>query len=297
MRKIVNVKIPTSEYYERTRILSQFYEDIRNYPLLTQEEEEQLFLQIKNGNKEESEQAFKKIIESNQRFVVSVAKRYANNDNLLDLISEGNIGLIEAIATFDINRKNKFISHAVWYIRRAINIYSMTNTLVKKSNATKTYHLLSNIRNRFLQKNERLPTTDEIIQILWEENGIKVIDSCDIVDNYFSSIDNNSINDDDDDNCEDYEYNRASSSQNDFDTIAENEFKSYEVKKMLSSLTDREQKVIRMFFGIGYNMEYDLSAIAKEVNLTTERVRQIKAEAIEKLKNIYNCNIEKAVTK
>ena len=105
---VVNLKTPNSDYFERTETLVRYYEDIRKYDVLTNEEELELFEMIKNGNKFEKQVAKEKLINCNQRFVVAVAKRYATNDNILDLINEGNIGLMEALENFKVEKGVKF---------------------------------------------------------------------------------------------------------------------------------------------------------------------------------------------
>ena len=160
--RIVDVS-SVSDFFERTECLKSYYEDIRRYPLLTKEEEYNLFEKYYNGSNFEKEKAREKIINHNLRFVVSVAKKYANNENILDVIEEGTMGLIEALESFDYTKGYKFISYAVHYIRRAINQYRVEyDDLVKKTNYNKTFHLMTKTKNEFIQQNHRQPTLEEL---------------------------------------------------------------------------------------------------------------------------------------
>ena len=112
---IVDLKAPITNLHGRSETTNKYLFDIRRYPVLTAEDEKDIIQRIKNGD----EVARRILIESNQRFVFAVARKYAKDENhLLDLISEGNMGLMEAIDCFDPSLGFKFITHAVWYIRR-----------------------------------------------------------------------------------------------------------------------------------------------------------------------------------
>ena len=140
---VINLKNRTSNIFTRTETLVKYYDDIRHYKLLSQEEEVQLFITLKEGDKKSKEKARITIVNANQRFVVAVAKKFGTNENLLDLISEGNIGLMEAIDRFDYTKGVRFSTFAVWYIRRAINFYNINHgSLVTKSNIAKRYRVI-----------------------------------------------------------------------------------------------------------------------------------------------------------
>lgn len=285
---VVNLK--ASNLFERTETLVRYYRDIRKYNLLTIEEEKELFKLLKNGTKKEKEYAREKIINCNQRFVVSVAKFFGTNDNILDLINEGNIGLMEAINSFDETKEVKFSSYAIWYIRRAINLYCINyGNVVKKTNLSQTYHIISQATNKFIQKEFRNPSIEELRDILKNDYNINIKNINDIIDTKVLSIDKGfNSEDDEDSNIGDMNlYNSYSSNTNIYENTANNEFNDKLVSSLLKKLTPREQEIIKMVFGIGYDREYELQEISKKVGLTTERVRQLKSSILEKLNSEY----------
>lgn len=286
---VVNLKTPSTDFFERTETLVRYYEDIRKYNVMSTEEEVEMFELLKDGDKYEKELAMERIINCNQRFVVAVAKRYATNDNVLDLINEGNIGLIEAIKDFDVTKGYKFITWAVWYIRRAINQYCINfGNLVKKNNLSKTYYVVSQATNRFIQNEYRQPTLEELAQILKENYNVEIKNLDDILETRVSSIDEGFNAEDDDANI--YEmslYNSYSSSSNEYEKISDNDFNNKLITNMLKKLPERECKIIKLYFGIGCDREYELQEIAEKLELTTERVRQIKNSVVKQLKQDY----------
>ena len=188
---IVNLKSGTSDYFERTETLIRYYDDIRKYGLLSQEDEIKLFQLLKNGSSSDKQKARETIINSNQRFVVAIAKKFGTNDNILDLISEGNIGLMEAVDRFDYTKGVRFSTFAVWYIRRAVNTYNINHgALVTKSNISKTYHVISQATNKFIQRELRQPTLEELRDIIVNEYNIDIKDVIDVLETSVVSIDN-----------------------------------------------------------------------------------------------------------
>ena len=286
---VVNLKSPTTDYFERTETLTRYYEDIRKYDVMSEEKEVEMFNLFKNGNKQEQEYARNFIINANQRFVVAMAKRFATNENILDLISEGNIGLIEAMKDFDITKGNKFITFAVWYVRRAINNYCINyGNLVKKTNLSKTYHIIAQATNKFIQTEYRQPTLEELLEIVNKEHKADIKSIEDIIDTKISSIDEGFNSEDDDAVFGEMSlYNSYSSSFNEYEKISNDDFNNKLISSMLGKLPEREKTIIKMVFGIGYYREYELQEIAEELGLTTERVRQIKNSVIQEIKEKY----------
>ena len=286
---VVNLKSPTTDYFERTETLTRYYEDIRKYDVMSEEKEVEMFNLFKNGNKQEQEYARNFIINANQRFVVAMAKRFATNENILDLISEGNIGLIEAMKDFDITKGNKFITFAVWYVRRAINNYCINyGNLVKKTNLSKTYHVIAQATNKFIQTEYRQPTLEELLEIVNKEHKADIKSIEDIIDTKISSIDEGFNSEDDDAAFGEMSlYNSYSSSFNEYEKISNDDFNNKLISSMLGNLPEREKTIIKMVFGIGYYREYELQEIAEELGLTTERVRQIKNSVIKEIKEKY----------
>ena len=286
---VVNLKSPTTDYFERTETLTRYYEDIRKYDVMSEEKEVEMFKLFKNGNKQEQEYARNFIINANQRFVVAMAKRFATNENILDLISEGNIGLIEAMKDFDVTKGNKFITFAVWYVRRAINNYCINyGNLVKKTNLSKTYHVIAQATNKFIQTEYRQPTLEELLEIVNKEHKADIKSIEDIIDTKISSIDEGFNSEDDDAAFGEMSlYNSYSSSFNEYEKISNDDFNNKLISSMLGKLPEREKTIIKMVFGIGYYREYELQEIAEELGLTTERVRQIKNSVIQEIKEKY----------
>ena len=286
---VVNLKSPTTDYFERTETLTRYYEDIRKYDVMSEEKEVEMFNLFKNGNKQEQEYARNFIINANQRFVVAMAKRFATNENILDLISEGNIGLIEAMKDFDVTKGNKFITFAVWYVRRAINNYCINyGNLVKKTNLSKTYHIIAQATNKFIQTEYRQPTLEELLEIVNKEHKADIKSIEDIIDTKISSIDEGFNSEDDDAAFGEMSlYNSYSSSFNEYEKISNDDFNNKLISSMLGKLPEREKTIIKMVFGIGYYREYELQEIAEELGLTTERVRQIKNSVLKEIKEKY----------
>lgn len=284
---VVNVITPNTNYFAQTDTITKYYEDIRNYDLLSPTEEIELFKQYQNGDLSARE----KIINCNQRFVVAVAKRFANNDNLPDLIDEGNIGLMLAIDSFDINRGVRFLTHAVWFIRREINTYLInTEKLVIPTNSPKTFHTVSNIKNEFLAREGRNPTPEEILEILEEKHDFTPKYKDDVYDVQISSISDSAVCNHDSDDLEMGEsskFNEKSASENDYNIEIDNEFNKHLVKSLLNMLSERNRKIITLLYGIDQYREYEINEVAEMMNMSSERIRQLKGDIVKQLTNIY----------
>lgn len=291
----IDLKMPTSDYFRRTENLMRYYQDIRNIPILSESEERALFDLIKHGNKQEQEYAKKKILKHNQRFALAIAKRYANNDNLLDLVNEVNLGMRDAVDNYDSTMGNRFLSFAVFYLRRAVNYYNANNSSqIKKTNISLTYHIASKAANKFLQKYERQPTTEELMDIINEEYNVKIKDSRDLLQVQVASIDKDfdkpSYEDVESGDAALLEFARASSSVNDFEKIESKEFNKKLINKLLGSLSDRDSDIMKMLFGIDQIRPLEITEVAEKLSITPERVRQIRKESLKKLKMEYsNC--------
>lgn len=287
---IVNLSAPQNNYFERTDTLKRFYDDIRKYEPLSLEKEKDLICQYHTTQSgAEKKQIRNTILCANQRFVLGVARRWATNDNILDIISEANIGMMEALEEYDIKQNVKFITFAVYYIRRAINTYMMKNNcMVKKNNLAKTYHLVSQIINTFLQKEMRQPTSEEIIEVLEKEYGVVIKDTNDILSIQMSSIDEDFDGNEDDVNISTLlAFNNVSSTENFCEKKSDQDFAKKITQSVLKKLKPIEQEVVKYIFGIGHDREYELQEIAEKLNFSSERIRQIKINALEKMKKEY----------
>ena len=276
----MNLKEKKSGYINTDHAINTYLKEINQYKVLTAAEEADLIEKMKNGDAA----AKALLIASNQRFVYAVAKRYGNEDNVLDLVNEGNIGLMQALETFDPDKGNRFLSYAIWYIRREINAYlNNDNLLIRKTNNTKTVYKLSKIKAKFFAENNRYPDVDEISTILEAEYGVKIKDKTDLLDISTTSI-NTCYDDEDSRAFENTPYfTEKTSVENEFQDEVENEYNSAVSGALMSVLTEREQTIVKMAFGIGYNKEFTNAEIGEDLGMSSERVRQLKNGAIKKM--------------
>lgn len=271
------LKISKSITNRESESLEKYLQEIGREDLLTAEEEVELAQRIRKGDRE----ALEKLTKANLRFVVSVAKQYQNQGlSLPDLINEGNLGLIKAAEKFDETRGFKFISYAVWWIRQSIHqaIAEQSRIVRLPQNQVGSVSKINRALNKFEQENERRPNVSEIaektdlsedkVEVALKSNTRHVS-----VDAPFSDSDDNSlldvlVNDD--------------APMADRSLVIES--LRNEIAAALNILNDREQKIIKSFYGIGCQ-EMTLEEIGHATGLTRERVRQIKEKAIRKLRN------------
>lgn len=279
----MNLKEKKSGYINADHATSTYLKEINKYKVLTAAEEADLIEKMKNGD----EKAKALIIASHQRFVYAVAKRYGNDDNVLDLVNEGNIGLMQALETFDSSKGNRFLSYAIWYIRREINAYlNNDNLLIRKTNNTKTVYKMSKIKAKFFAENNRYPDVDEMAAILESEYGVKIKDKTDLLDVTTTSI-NTCFDDEDARAFENTPYfTEKTAVENEFQAEIDNEYNSAVSGALMSVLTEREQTIIKMAFGIGYNKEFTNAEIGEDLGMSSERVRQLKNGAIKKMQQV-----------
>lgn len=289
MGMIVDCSIVRDVPHEKSDLVNKYYADIRKYKMLTNEEERKLLVETKSSDARISSKARKKLIESNQRFVVSLAKRFARNDNLLDIISEANLGLMEAIDNYDINEKNRLITYAVWPMRRYVNSYLATSDkLVTPPNAQKLYTYAFKAKNQFISEKHYEPTSEELQEYLQEKYDVRITKPEDLDDIVLGSIDE-SYDDGESDDSESpclIEFN-SMTAQNNIDDVYEKEELSYQVEKFLSILNGREQSILRMHYGIGQDALTN-DDIGKKVGLTGERVRQIIDSSEKKIRKSFS---------
>ena len=300
----------TSNYVVRNDLTQAYLRDIKKYPLMTKQEEMDLFTKyedsverlksvqsMENGPQKASIIAREEkiqndlrneIIMRNQRFNFAVAKRYDNNEILMDLVNVGTIGMYEAFEKFDYREGIRFCSFAVWFIRRAINAFLVKENLtVRATNNTRYMPKVRKIENEFFLKNGRKPSGTEVMDILLEKYGVEVAAESDIYGVKVESIDA-SLGDEDDftyEKCS--EFAVATASENGFEEEVENESLSAATKRALSILNDREKTILCMSAGYGYAKEYKDKEIAEVLGLTSERVRQLRHSATKKFAAAY----------
>ena len=289
----VNIKAETG-LVDRTENTERFYRDIKKYPLLTPEEEKELFIVMREGSESEKRAARDKIILANQRFVVSVAKKYSTTDTLLDHIEECNIALLECINSFDVNVGTKFTTYAVWYMKTRMNEYrTRTEPFIKRPNYGKVFHCISSAVNDFIQENERSPYNDELLEIINTKYGKKIKDKYDLLDLVETRYDMSQDDDDEDYSPDVSKFYYESASHNGYIDIEDIDGRKSAIEAILSSLTPREEKFLRLKFGFyepdktGFKRELTFKEIAEQLELTTERVRQMDKEIMKKLKSKF----------
>jgi RNA polymerase primary sigma factor len=280
------LKITQSITNRESQSLDKYLHEIGKVDLITAEEEVILAQKIREGD----QVALERLTKTNLRFVVSVAKQYQNQGLTLgDLINEGNLGLIKAAKRFDETKGFKFISYAVWWIRQSIlqAIAEQSRIVRLPLNQVGSLSKISKAFSKLEQEYEREPSPEELADTL-ETTADKIADTLsnsgrhvsmdapfvtgeentllDVLDNHEPNTDSNLIN----------------------ESLAE------EIRRSLSSLTEREREIVTLFFGLGANSPFSLEEIGEKFNLTRERVRQIKDKALQRLRHTSRSKILKS---
>ncbi len=267
--------------------LELYLKDIAHNKALASEEEAVLAARIKKGDRK----ALDALVKANLRFAVSVARKYQNQGlPLSELISEGNIGLIKAAKRFDEKKNFKFISYAVWWIRQSI-----LRALADRSRITRiplhrigVIHRVHTTQNRLEQKYRRLPSTEEIAR----EIGIgkEDVQTAQSISNRSVSLDS-PVKDEEGSELIDLLHDENQETpDNQLIEISRQEG----VRRILDALEERERDVLKLYFGLGVETNHTLDEIGSQLNLSRERVRQIKEKAIDRLKHSYLRNRLKA---
>ncbi|WP_273227291.1 RNA polymerase sigma factor RpoD [Mogibacterium timidum] len=255
-----------------------YLKEIGKVPLLTGEQERELAIRMEQGD----EDAKKKLCESNLRLVVSIAKRYLNRGlSFLDLIQEGNLGLIKAVDKFDYTKGYKFSTYATWWIRQAItrSIADQARTIRIPVHMVETINKLIRISRQLLQELGREPTSEEIAK----EMGITVEKVREIKKISQDPVSlETPIGEEEDSHLGDF--------IPDDDVPAPVEAAAYSMLKeqlmeVLDTLSEREKKVLMLRFGLEDGRPRTLEEVGKEFNVTRERIRQIEAKALRKLRH------------
>lgn len=271
------LKISNSITNRESASLDKYLQEIGHEELLTTDEEVELAQRIRKGDK----RALERLTKANLRFVVSVAKQYQNQGlSLPDLINEGNVGLIKAAEKFDETRGFKFISYAVWWIRQSIlqAIAEQSRLVRLPLNQVGSVNKITRELNKFEQEHERKPSVDEIAERV-DLPEDKIADAMKANSRHVSM--DAPIADGEDSSMIDF---LAGDSSNTDKELAIESLKA-EVSRILKLLNDKEQKVLRAFFGIDGSPEMTLDEIGEKYNLTRERVRQIKEKALRRLRH------------
>ncbi|WP_271628702.1 RNA polymerase sigma factor RpoD [Caldicellulosiruptor sp. DIB 104C] len=255
-----------------------YLKEIGKIPLLTPEEEIELAKRIEQGD----EEAKKRLAEANLRLVVSIAKRYVGRGMLfLDLIQEGNLGLLKAVEKFDYRKGYKFSTYATWWIRQAITraIADQARTIRIPVHMVETINKLVRVSRQLLQEKGREPTPEEIAKEM-NMPVEKVREILKIAQEPVSL--ETPIGEEEDSHLGDF--------IPDDDALAPSEAAAYSMLKeqlleVLDSLNEREKKVLKLRFGLEDGRARTLEEVGKEFNVTRERIRQIEAKALRKLRH------------
>lgn len=255
-----------------------YLKEIGRVPLLTPEEEVELAVRISNGD----DAAKKRLSEANLRLVVSIAKRYLGRGmQFLDLIQEGNLGLIKAVEKFDYTKGFKFSTYATWWIRQAITraIADQARTIRIPVHMVETINKVKKVSSQLLHANGREPSAEEIAEEL-EMPVEKVREIMRVAQEPVSM--ETPIGEEEDSHLGDFIPDDDTPAPAD---VASHTLLRETLNNVLDSLTPREEKVLRLRFGLEDGRSRTLEEVGKEFNVTRERIRQIEAKALRKLRH------------
>jgi RNA polymerase primary sigma factor len=255
-----------------------YLKEIGKVPLLTADEEIELAIKMEEGD----ENAKKRLAEANLRLVVSIAKRYVGRGMLfLDLIQEGNLGLIKAVEKFDFRKGFKFSTYATWWIRQAITraIADQARTIRSPVHMVETINKLTRVQRQLLQELGREPTPEEISDVM--SIPVERVREIQKISQEPVSLET-PIGEEEDSHLGDF--------IQDDNVPVPAEAAAFTLLKeqlvdVLGTLTEREQKVLRLRFGLDDGRARTLEEVGKEFNVTRERIRQIEAKALRKLRH------------
>ncbi|MBQ1440264.1 MAG: RNA polymerase sigma factor RpoD [Solobacterium sp.] len=259
--------------------VKMYLKEIGRVPLLKPEDEPEIAKRIEEGD----EEAKNILISSNLRLVVSIAKKYVGRGMLfLDLIQEGNMGLVKAVEKFDYTKGFKFSTYATWWIRQAITraIADQARTIRIPVHMVETINKLSRIQRQLVQELGRDPSAEEISARMDGISPEKVREIQKIALEPVSL--ETPIGEEDDSHLGDFIEDKDAMSP---DEYANNQLLKDEINSVLAGLTEREEKVLRLRFGLYDGRTRTLEEVGKEFNVTRERIRQIEAKALRKLKH------------
>ncbi|MDD5795810.1 MAG: RNA polymerase sigma factor RpoD [Oscillospiraceae bacterium] len=271
----------SGEYVESIAIddpVKVYLKEIGRVPLLTPDEEIELAIKIKDGNVE----AKKRLSEANLRLVVSIAKRYLGRGmQFLDLIQEGNLGLIKAVEKFDYTKGFKFSTYATWWIRQAITraIADQARTIRIPVHMVETINKVKKVSSQLLHQNGHEPSAEEISEEL--DMPIEKVREIMRVAQEPVSLET-PIGEEEDSHLGDFIPDNDAPAPAD---AASHTMLREQLSDVLDTLTPREEKVLRLRFGLEDGRSRTLEEVGKEFNVTRERIRQIEAKALRKLRH------------
>jgi len=281
-------EITAEELKDATRIdqnlpdaVQMYLKEIGRTPLLNSKEEKELAKKIEEGD----EISRKKLIQANLRLVVSIAKRYVNRSphlSILDLIQEGNIGLSRAVDKFDYKKGFKFSTYATWWIRQAITraLADYSRTIRIPVHMVETITKYTQMKRRLMQELGREPLPEEIATEM--SMPVEKIHYIQKISQEVISLEAPVGDDDEDSMLSDFIKDEQSLSP---DQMANQALLRDYIQEVLVDLTEREQKILAMRFGLEDNISHTLEEVGKVFGVTRERIRQIEAKALDKIRN------------
>lgn len=257
-----------------------YLREIGKIPLLTPEEETELAYKILEGDKKAKD----KMVEANMRLVVSIAKRYGGRGlDFLDLIQEGNTGLLRAVEKFDPDKGFKFSTYATWWIRQAITraIADQARTIRIPVHMVETINKVLRTTRRLTQELNREPTTEEIAKEM--DMDPEKVEYVMKIKQDIASLDASVGRDGDDEDSVLGDFVEDEERVSPEDSAATQLLKE-QIAEILGTLSEREQKIVKLRFGIGGGRPHTLEEVGAEFSVTRERIRQIEAKALSKLR-------------
>ena len=260
--------------------VKMYLREIGKIPLLTQEEEQALAVKAAKGNKKAKD----KMVEANMRLVVSIAKRYSGRGlDFLDLIQEGNTGLLRAVEKFDPEKGFKFSTYATWWIRQAITraIADQARTIRIPVHMVETINKVLRASRKLTAELNREPTIEEIAKEM--DMDIEKVDYVMRIKQDIASLDQSVGKDGDDEDSVLGDFVEDEDRISPEDSAA-NQMLKEQLADIIATLSEREQKIIKLRFGIGGGRPHTLEEVGAEFSVTRERIRQIEAKALSKLR-------------
>jgi len=260
--------------------VKMYLREIGKIPLLTQEEEQKLAVKAAKGNKKAKD----KMVEANMRLVVSIAKRYSGRGlDFLDLIQEGNTGLLRAVEKFDPEKGFKFSTYATWWIRQAITraIADQARTIRIPVHMVETINKVLRASRKLTGELNREPTIEEIAKEM--DMDVEKVDYVMRIKQDIASLDQSVGKDGDDEDSVLGDFVEDEERLSPEDSAA-NQMLKEQLAEIISTLSEREQKIIKLRFGIGGGRPHTLEEVGAEFSVTRERIRQIEAKALSKLR-------------
>jgi RNA polymerase primary sigma factor len=280
----MNLDKETTKFFKHDNAIRAYWRSIKESPALSVDEELELVEKASNGD----EEAKRKLTIGHQRFIFAVAKQYAKTqDEIIDYVNEGTIGMLSAIDSYDPTRGFRFITYASYYIRRQMNAYaSFTNNLLYSGNKTRYQNKVKRINREYFIENGFYPSLETVKNIIKEKYNIEVKHISDLYTITFDDIEFER-EDNSTDTGREKTFNNATYSVNSYEDDINKEYIHSVLFSSLDKLNEKEKDIIQMFFGIGkYNEPVCSDDIAIKYNITTSGANAIKQRALEKLKSV-----------